>query len=129
MNKISFTWKDFDEAIQQIANRIPNDFDFIYGVPRGGLVVAVALSHKLHKPLKLDPDERLRFIKSDILVVDDISDSGETLCCLNFEAKYTATLHFVRSSVFEPTVWIHEKPKDSWVVYPWEEREEKCLQL
>ena len=44
----------------------------IYGIPRGGLCLAVALSHKLNIELLKEP-------RNNILIVDDIYDSGETL--------------------------------------------------
>ena len=43
-----FTWREFDQSVEQIANKCRlKDFSGIYGVPRGGLCLAVALSHKL----------------------------------------------------------------------------------
>ena len=43
-----FTWWEFDKSVEQIANKCRfKDFSGIYGVPRGGLCLAVALSHKL----------------------------------------------------------------------------------
>lgn len=117
MNKIYFTWKDFDRAIETLAEKLPKDFDRICGIPRGGLVVAVALSHATGKPLTL-------FLENpNLLLVDDISDSGKTLGYYSKDAKYTATIHIVRDTQFIPTTWVLEKPKDTWVVYPWEKEE------
>ena len=43
-----FTWSEFDKSVEQIANKCRfKEFSGIYGVPRGGLCLAVALSHKL----------------------------------------------------------------------------------
>ena len=53
-----FTWSEFDKSVDYIANQCKNiKLTGIYGVPRGGLCLAVALSHKLNihlieKPLK-----------------------------------------------------------------------------
>ena len=53
-----FTWREFDESVEKIANKCRlKEFSGIYGVPRGGLCLAVALSHKLKielisKPIK-----------------------------------------------------------------------------
>ena len=43
-----FTWEEFDKSVEYIANQCKFlEFSGIYGVPRGGLCLAVALSHKL----------------------------------------------------------------------------------
>jgi len=43
-----FTWSEFDKSVEQIANKCKfKEFSGIYGVPRGGLCLAVALSHRL----------------------------------------------------------------------------------
>jgi len=114
VNKIYFTWQEFDVAVKELANKLPKDFHRILGIPRGGLTIAVALSHITKKPLtyKLEDPE--------LLVVDDISDSGRTLNQYGPFAKYTATIHMVRDTIYVPTVYVHEKPKDAWIVYPWE---------
>ena len=41
-----FTWSEFDNAVEEIASQCTLlEFSGIYGVPRGGLCLAVALSH------------------------------------------------------------------------------------
>ena len=43
-----FTWSEFDKSVEEIADKYRfREFSGIYGVPRGGLCLAVALSHKL----------------------------------------------------------------------------------
>ena len=43
-----FTWSEFDKSVDHIANQCKFwKLSGIYGVPRGGLCLAVALSHKL----------------------------------------------------------------------------------
>ena len=61
-----FSWSEFDKSVEQIANKCEFlEFSGIYGVPRGGLCLAVALSHKLKINLLSKP------IKNS-LIVDDI---------------------------------------------------------
>ena len=68
-----FTWSEFDKSVEQIANKCMfKKFSGIYGVPRGGLCLAVALSHKLKIELISEP------IK-DSLIVDDVYETGLTL--------------------------------------------------
>jgi len=68
-----FTWSEFDKSVEQIANKCRfKEFSGIYGVPRGGLCLAVALSHKLKIELISEP------IKNS-LIVDDVYETGITL--------------------------------------------------
>ena len=68
-----FSWSEFDESVEQIAHKCRfKNFSGIYGVPRGGLCLAVALSHKLKIELISEP------IKNS-LIVDDVYETGITL--------------------------------------------------
>ena len=121
MRKIYFTWDDFDLAIDIIAHRIrvgKYNVSTIYGVPRGGIIAAVALSHRLKLPV-------ITTLKQPCLVVDDVSDSGNTLSKLNLSSEsLIATIHFREGSKIVPDVWVCEKPEDSWIIYPWENKED-----
>ena len=51
-----YTWGEFDKSVEYIANKCKFlKFSGIYGVPRGGLCLAVALSHKLKINLIKEP--------------------------------------------------------------------------
>ena len=68
-----FTWSEFDESVEQIAQECKFlEFSGVFGVPRGGLCLAVALSHKLKINLISEP-------KENSLIVDDIYETGITL--------------------------------------------------
>ena len=60
-----FTWSEFDIGVEHIANKCKFlNFSGVYGVPRGGLCLAVALSHKLKINLiKLKELKTLLFLK------------------------------------------------------------------
>lgn len=74
--KFFYSWQEFDGDIKKIsAWARGQNFDSVYGIPRGGLVTAVLLSHRLNLPLKLKIEE----LNGKTLIVDDISDSGKTL--------------------------------------------------
>lgn len=118
------TWAKFDLACDQIAEKIKKlgTINSVYGIPRGGLVLAVKLSHLLN--LKLITNET--GITEKTLVVDDIADTGNTLqklLKLYCEPKgfkpLIATLYYHQKTKITPDVWIFEK-KNAWIVFPWE---------
>ena len=108
-----FTWSEFDKSVEHIANKCEFlEFSGIYGVPRGGLCLAVALSHKLKINLISEP-------KKNSLIVDDVYETGFTL---NTFKDIEGAMFFVLFSKIKPiwwnTVFISEKSK--WIVFPWE---------
>ena len=110
---IHFTWREFDKSVEHIYNKCKFiDFSGIYGVPRGGLCLAVALSHKLKinlisKPLK------------NALIVDDVYETGITL---NTFKNVEGAMFFVLFSKIKPIWWntVHISKKSEWIVFPWE---------
>jgi len=110
---IYFTWSEFDKSVEQIANKCRfKEFSGIYGVPRGGLCPAVALSHKLKINLISEP------IKNS-LIVDDIYETGMTLKKLK---DIEGATFFVLFSKIKPTWWntVFISKKSQWIVFPWE---------
>ena len=108
-----FTWEEFDKSVEHIANKCKFlDFSGIYGVPRGGLCLAVALSHKLKINLISEP-------KNNSLIVDDVYETGKTLN--NFKNIQGAKF-FVLFSKKKPTWWnsVHISDESDWIVFPWE---------
>ncbi len=108
-----FTWSEFDKSVEHIANECKFlDFSGIYGVPRGGLCLAVALSHKLKTNLITEP-------KKNSLIVDDIYETGITL---NSFKDIEGATFFVLFSKIKPTWWnsVRTAKKKEWIVFPWE---------
>ena len=110
-----FTWNEFDKSVDYIANQCKLwKLSGIYGVPRGGLCLAVALSHKLNiqlieKPLKYS------------LIVDDVYETGITL--RSFKDIEGANF-FVLISKKKPIWWntVNLSHKKEWIVFPWENK-------
>ena len=108
-----FTWPEFDKSVELIANKCRfHEFSGIYGVPRGGLCLAVALSHKLKVNLISEP------IKN-ALIVDDVYETGITL---NTFKDIEGAMFFVLFSKIKPTWWntVYISKKREWIVFPWE---------
>ena len=111
---IYFTWNDFDKSVLHIANKCKSlELSGIYGVPRGGLCLAVALSHKLNINLISEP-------RKNSLIVDDVYETGITLKTFK---DIEGAMFFVLFSKIKPTWWntLYISEKREWIVFPWEE--------
>jgi len=110
------TYPQFEFACKTIARNIKTwNIKNIYGIPRGGLIPAVYLSHLTNLPLTQTYGEHT-------LVVDDIADSGKTLKHYQTSGCKTATIFYRKESITKPDIWIYEKEKD-WILFPWETKE------
>ena len=108
-----FSWNEFDKSVENIADKCKFlNFSGIYGVPRGGLCLAVALSHKLKINLISEP------IKNS-LIVDDVYETGITLSTFK---DIEGAMFFVLFSKVKPTWWnsVHISEKKEWIIFPWE---------
>ena len=126
-SKIFVSWDEIDELVNILAIKVSikcPEVTSIIGLPRGGLVPAVMLSHRLGLPLTQE-------ISSTTLIVDDICDSGETFAKLyeKYPNAIFSCLHFKpHTSKFSPNIWVKEWNSDDWAVYPWEKRDSKTKQ-
>jgi len=139
-----YSYEDFKTDTNKLIQRVQNNkIDAIVGIARGGLT----LSHTVAEGLDIREVHTIRtelydkskkreeitiFGKCDfsdaktILVLDDISDSGDTLKTImkhlettNQNVNFiTATLFYKKTSVYEPTVWINEAKE--WIEFFWE---------
>ena len=108
------SWVEFDQAVQSLVEQISTaSFAGVYGVPRGGLCLAVALSHALERPLLAEP-------QPDALIVDDVYETGRTLEALH-----------ARFPTASCAVWVSKRPvrwwdavvvtdSSEWLLFPWE---------
>ena len=107
------TWEMVEQFVTAVS-KLPNIKSFVgvYGPARGGLPLAVWISHKTGLPLLSSPFE-------GALLVDDISDSGATFA--KYAGKnFIATMFYHRQSKVVPDFWMFEKTNE-WIVFPWEE--------
>jgi len=58
---------------------------------------------------------------NDILVVDDLVDTGKTIKGL---LQDTAVIFYKPRSIVKPTFYVTEVPNDEWIVFPWEHLDE-----
>ena len=140
-------WDDIVRMTFRLAKKIRESGfmpDIIVALLRGGLVPARILSDCLgvnrifvvgvtfyadvgrthDKPVITQP-LNINLGGSNVLIVDDVADTGETLLlvkehvsALGADTIKTATLHKKPWSKIKPDFFVSET--DSWIVYPWE---------
>jgi len=127
------------ERILKIINKKHWDIRLIYGIPRGGAVLAVYLSHIFDIPVvfglssvfdvikktsvKSNKNEVIR--EENVLIVDDISCTGETLLKIpNIGLFKCVTLFRRETTGFNPDFFCNSC-KDEWIVFPWERIDSK----
>ncbi len=139
-----YAYEDFKNDTNKLIKKV-KDFkpQTIVAIARGGLTLA----HSISEGLSIREVQTLRtelYDKSSkrdelsifgscafegvrrVLVVDDISDSGETLVAIMkyLEEKHSgiefksATLFYKRTSAYKPHFWINEA--DDWIDFFWE---------
>ena len=107
------------EDVVKIANFLKSKhIRKIYGVPRGGLIPAVMLSHLLDIPLILNKEE----IDGETVIIDDIVDTGKTISKLPQNGLLTSLFYKPHSKVI-PDFYARKARNDEWIVFPFETEE------
>ena len=114
------SWENIQTYIDKVSEKYrDSNISGVYGIPRGGLIFAVLLAHKMNIPLLQAPCD-------NCIIIDDISDSGESLLHYannssgNSKLNYhITTMYFKKGSLVKPEYYLFEK-EDKWIVYPWE---------
>lgn len=173
MKKILVSWNDIESQTQEILRQLHLDGwrpDYVVGITRGGAVPAVLISQYLNVPMHplevslRDGGERVSNFgmsedafgsnhddamtsdngRKQILIVDDINDSGATLNwikqdwqsgCFPNDTRWMKEIwgHNVRVAVLYDNessqseldiayaaVTINKAEEDSWIEFPWE---------
>lgn len=112
---LPLNWEDFDIAIGRLCYKLKGiDAVGIYGQPRGGLCLAVALSHHLNLPLLLEPQDGM-------IWVDDVCESGLTVA--NIQHKPAAKAVWVSMKPSFDVIAAYVTFDHPWVIFPWEDAE------
>lgn len=147
------TWKQFDKDINSFIDylnyagiHIHQENTIILGLKRGGLPSAVALSNRLDLPISLvtfqtrdGNDNEPKFLepeminsKSNIIIVDDIYDTGLTVECIVSKLvdefgvsidNVMGLFHYYTDNIKKTKLGnikcIHEN-HGSWITFAWE---------
>lgn len=137
MKEMILTSHDIDSAVGEICRGIAISEwtpDVIVGIPRGGLIPGVMISHYLDKPFltidnfNLNPDEDEY---QNILIVDDICDTGDTFHQVSdlidllpeFSFRFCCVVNNEASDFLDVSysgISINKSADPCWVVFPWE---------
>lgn len=94
---MKLTWADFQSAVLALSSQLKGytskDGWAIFGEPRGGLPLAVALSHQLGLPLVTELSDK-------VIWVDDLIATGETLDYRKEDEGYQCII---------PVVWVDQR--------------------
>lgn len=122
-NKLYLSWDWVDDQLNNIGDKLDGkDLEFVSGIPRGGLIPAVMMSHAFdikyisYSSAKLLPTD----LRKKTLVVDDIADTGHTLIEASELDFITSTLAMRSGSKTAPTLYGEFINDDRWLVFPWE---------
>ena len=129
-----FQHNEFVKRIDELVHKIKasgKEYTDLFPIPRGGLVVAVYLSHRLCIPVNLDDRPN-----PESLIVDDIADSGETLSYYSSNILWkrgkktswdTCTIHYKPTSKIKPTYYAVET--EDWIIYPWQTQQSSQIDM
>lgn len=147
------SWDELAADCRQLVTQIKNTdhhYDLVIGLLRGGCVPATLISHDLdvpmmaigirtyddqHKTDKVDAYQssygdifnlKQRTSIEKVLVVDDLSDSGDTFNYISkmyagvFNTIHTAAPYIKTGTNHVPTYYTHECISGEWLEFPWE---------
>ena len=112
-NKLYLSWNWVDENLIKLSEIIKDsisEYEYVTGIPRGGLIPGVCLSHTIGLKYTSYKDA-LNFSKTDkkkVLVVDDICDTGHTVLDAISNGFDVATLALRYSSPYMPDIMVQK---------------------
>ena len=140
-DKIYIKWEEFHQDVKNLCKQIKaqKKIDKIVAISRGGLIPAGIIAYEMdirnchsiniatyigdeHKKLdKLENLEDIGEVNENTLVIDDLSDSGQTFRLLRKEYPnaYLATVYAKEKSISDVDIYSRILP-DNWIVFPWD---------
>lgn len=140
-DKIYIKWDEFHQDVKNLCKKIQatKKIDKIVAISRGGLLPAGIIAYETdirnchsiniatyvgneHKELdKFDNLEDVGEVNENTLVIDDLSDSGQTFRLLRkvYPNACFATIYAKEKSLNEVDLYSRVLP-DKWIVFPWD---------
>lgn len=112
------TWQEVEQQADRIAdNWRSRGIGSVYGIPQGGVPLAVMVAHRLGVPLIQEPA-----LGMFTLIVDDLIDSGRTM-----RRYFDANHRYIDAGFRKPHSPKHLAPQartiDDWIAFPWEKND------
>ena len=140
-DKIYLSWQEFHDDVKELCRKIKQsgEYNKIVAISRGGLIPAGIVAYELGvrhssviniatyvgaEHLKLDEVDMPEFVgpvDEKTLIVDDLSDSGQTFRVMRrqFPQGKFVTVYAKPRGREEADIFAKEIP-DKWVVFPWD---------
>lgn len=127
MESTILEWKHVFRLLDKIHKQVGDRVRYVTGIPRGGTILAILYSHRFNVEYVHYSTNEL----DNLLILDDISDSGETLhrVSTSFYNSLTATLYYKEGSIKKPNFYSEYISKDhGWIIFPWENKNADNIQ-
>jgi hypoxanthine phosphoribosyltransferase len=137
-NDYYLDWDDIENLVKKTALKIKKNnnkkYDLIIGIKNGGIIPAILISRELNindiefitiRKNKIFKFNKFHKDKKDLLIIDEIYDTGKTFSIVNeyfkrFEYDYACLLSRYRipdnNKIVTGKVLNHKR----WIVFPWE---------
>lgn len=120
------TWENILNDCKELSKRIDSSY-ILWGMPRGGQMVANILSHQGNfKVIQMSRSDLLdmpKYFNQKIMIVDDIVDTGDTLFDF-YQLGYKICTPYYRSILasFRPSIYLNDIKTKDWLIFPWEKK-------
>ena len=113
------SWHDVETRLEEVKGEVARKYDSLFGIPRGGLIVALLLSYKTGLPVVLD----LARITLKTLVVEDIIHTGDTIGRLLRAqgSSYPPDIFTLYIRTKKYALAFPAKQTRDWLIFPWED--------
>lgn len=109
-DKKAITWEEITDWVNELSEMIMSKYTGIYGIPRGGLIIATLLSYKTNIPLLLAP-------QGNCLVVDDDMSTGLTL--LQYMNRYDTAVMFKNPNCKLYPTYLYQEYGETFRYFIW----------
>ena len=110
------SWDDLMLNLQILSHQIPPN-SLVYGIPRGGVIIAYLLNYQVPSIRVINS---IKTLTPDTIIVDDIVDSGQNLKNWLDEGFRVATVYFRNSCIYTPTYYAKKLEHTKWIRFPYE---------